>query len=158
MRHPEVHRGETVETLHGEEVADPYRWLEEADSPETAAFVAAQNAHAEPLLAALPGRAAFRELTSSLLTAPTRGCPWTRGDRVLAWHSDGQNQPVLVVADSVDDLEEGRVLLDPNTLSPDGTVAVTVASVSPDGALLAYGVSDGGSDWRTVRVRDVATG
>ena len=158
MRHPEVHRGETVETLHGEEVADPYRWLEEADSPETAAFVAAQNAHAEPLLAALPGRAAFRELTSSLLTAPTRGCPWTRGDRVLAWHSDGQNQPVLVVADSVDDLEEGRVLLDPNTLSPDGTVAVTVASVSPDGALLAYGVSDGGSDWRTIRVRDVATG
>lgn len=158
MRHPEVHRGETVETLHGEPVADPYRWLEEADSPETAAFVAAQNAHAEPQLAALPGRREFRELTTALLTAPTRGCPWSRGGRVLAWHSDGQNQPVLVVADSVDGLEEGRVLLDPNTLSPDGTVAVTVASVSPDGALLAYGVSDGGSDWRTVRVRDVATG
>ncbi len=158
MRYPEVKRDGTVEQVHGEAIADPYRWLEDGDSAETRAFIEAQNAFAEPILAALPARAAFRERLTALLKAPTRGCPWIRGGRVFAWHSDGQNQPVLVTAGSVDELEGARVLLDPNALSDDGTVAVTVASVSPDGALLAYGVADGGSDWRTIRVRDVATG
>ncbi|WP_306231288.1 prolyl oligopeptidase family serine peptidase [Agrococcus beijingensis] len=163
MRYPEVHRDDTVETIHGEAIADPYRWLEDGDSAETRAFIEAQNAFAEPILAALPAREAFRERVTALLTAPTRGCPWQRGGRVFAWHSDGQNQPVLVTAESVDELEGAgaagpSVLLDPNALSPDGTVAVTAASVSPDGALLAYGLADGGSDWRTIRVRDVATG
>ncbi|MGC5077922.1 prolyl oligopeptidase family serine peptidase [Agrococcus sp. DT81.2] len=163
MRYPEVRRDGTVETIHGEAIADPYRWLEDGESAETRAFIDAQNAFAEPVLAALPAREAFRERVSALLTAPTRGCPWVRGDRVFAWHSDGQNQPVLVTADSVDELDDAsapgtRVLLDPNLLSDDGTVAVTMASVSPDGALLAYGAADGGSDWRTIRIRDVATG
>ncbi|MCH1883821.1 prolyl oligopeptidase family serine peptidase [Agrococcus sp. ARC_14] len=163
MRYPEVRRDDTVETIHGEEVADPYRWLEDGDSAETRAFIEAQNAFAEPVLAQLPARAAFRERLTALLEAPTRGCPWVRGGRAFAWHSDGQNQPVLVVADSVDGLEGSgdaapRVLLDPNVLSADGTVAVTMASVSPDGALLAYGAADGGSDWRTIRIRDIATG
>ncbi|WP_425844362.1 prolyl oligopeptidase family serine peptidase [Agrococcus sp. TSP3-2-1] len=163
MRYPEVSRDGTVETIHGEAIADPYRWLEDGDSAETRAFIEAQNAFAEPILAALPAREAFRERVAALLTAPTRGCPWERGGRVFAWHGGEQNQPVLVVADSVDGLEGAgadgpRVLLDPNELSADGTVAVNVASVSPDGALLAYGVSDGGSDWCTIRVRDVATG
>ncbi|SDS38880.1 prolyl oligopeptidase family serine peptidase [Agrococcus carbonis] len=158
MRYPEVRRDGTVETIHGEAIADPYRWLEDGESDQTRAFIEAQNAFAEPILAQLPARAAFRERLTALLTAPTRGCPWVRGGRVFAWHRDGQNQPVLVVADSVDELEGARVLLDPNALSADGTVAVTMASVSPDGALLAYGAADGGSDWRTIRVRDVATG
>ncbi|WP_072312956.1 prolyl oligopeptidase family serine peptidase [Agrococcus sp. Marseille-P2731] len=163
MRYPEVRRDKTVELVHGEAIADPYRWLEDGDSAETRAFIEAQNAFAEPVLAALPARAAFRDRLTALLEAPTRGCPWMRGGRVFAWHSDGQNQPVLVVADSVDGLEgtgaeQPRVLLDPNALSADGTVAVTMASVSPDGRLLAYGAADGGSDWRTIRIRDVATG
>ncbi|GAA2174256.1 prolyl oligopeptidase family protein [Agrococcus versicolor] len=156
--YPAVRRDQTVDELHGRTIADPYRWLEDADSPETAAFVAAQNAFAEPILAALPARDAFRERVTALLTAPTRGCPFERGGRVFAWRNDGQNQDVLVVADSVDELEGGRVLLDANALSADGTVSVTAASVSPDGQLLAYGVADGGSDWRTLRVRDVVTG
>lgn len=158
MRYPEVSRDDTVETIHGQEVADPYRWLEDGASAETRAFIEAQNAFAEPVLAALPARAAFRERLTALLEAPTRGCPWVRGGRVFAWHSDGQNQPVLVTADSIDELEGGRVLLDPNLLSSDGTVAVTFATVSPDGGLLAYGANDGGSDWRTIRIRDIATG
>ena len=163
MRYPEVRRDETVETIHGEAIADPYRWLEDGESEETRAFIEAQNAFAEPLLAALPSRDEFRERVSALLTAPTRGCPWARGGRVFAWHSDGQNQPVLVTADSVDALDDAsaagtRVLLDPNLLSDDGTVAVTMASVNPEGTLLAYGAADGGSDWRTIRIRDVATG
>ncbi|MFA4841278.1 MAG: hypothetical protein WC580_06195, partial [Agrococcus sp.] len=163
MRYPEVRRDDTVDAVHGEAIADPYRWLEDGESAETRAFIEAQNAFAEPVLAALPAREAFRERVSALLTAPTRGCPSVRGGRVFAWHSDGQNQPVLVTADSVDALDDPdaagtRVLLDPNLLSDDGTVAVTMASVSPDGALLAYGAADGGSDWRTIRIRDVATG
>ncbi|GEK79581.1 prolyl oligopeptidase family serine peptidase [Agrococcus baldri] len=163
MRYPEVPRDDTVETIHGEAVADPYRWLEDGDSARTRAFIEAQNAFAEPFLAALPARAAFRERLTALLEAPTRGCPWVRGGRVFAWHSDGQNQPLLVTADTIDGLDgtgdaAPRVLLDPNALSADGTVAVTMASVSADGALLAYGTADGGSDWRTIRIRDVATG
>lgn len=159
VAYPAVRRDETVvDELHGTRVADPYRWLEDADSPETAAFVAAQNAHAEPILAALPAREAFRARVATLLSAPTRGCPFERGGRIFAWRNDGQNQDVLTVADSVDELEDARVLLDANALSDDGTVSVTAASVSPDGHLLAYGVADGGSDWRTLRVRDVVTG
>ncbi|SDH28250.1 prolyl oligopeptidase Serine peptidase. MEROPS family S09A [Agrococcus jejuensis] len=156
--YPAVRRSETVDELHGVRIADPYRWLEDADSDETAAFVAAQNAFAEPVLAALPARDAFRERVTALLGAPTRGCPFERGGRIFAWRNDGQNQDVLVVADAVDDLEDGRVLLDANALSADGTVSVTAASVSPDGQLLAYGTADGGSDWRTLKVRDVVTG
>ncbi|WP_308491903.1 prolyl oligopeptidase family serine peptidase [Microbacterium terrisoli] len=156
--YPSARRSDVHETLHGEVVADPYRWLEDADAPETQAFVAAQNAHARPALDALSSRTEFLETVTEMLTAPARGCPFEKGGRVFAWHGDGQNQDVLVVADSVDELENGRVLLDPNTLSDDGTSAVTTASVSPDGALLAYGVADGGSDWRTIRVRDVETG
>ena len=109
MRYPEVRRDDTVERIHGEAIADPYRWLEDGDSAETRAFIEAQNAFAEPFLAALPAREAFRERVTALLEAPTRGCPWVRGGRVFAWHSDGQNQPVLVVADSVDEL--GRLVV-----------------------------------------------
>ncbi|WP_347754233.1 prolyl oligopeptidase family serine peptidase [Agrococcus sp. ProA11] len=162
MRYPEVSRHETVEMIHGEAVADPYRWLEDGDSAETRAFIEAQNAFAEPVLAQLPARAVFREQVTALLEAPTRGCPWLRGGRAFAWQSDGENQPLLVVADSIEALDDAgdgpRVLLDPNALSSDGTVAVTMASVSPDGKLLAWGAADGGSDWRTIRIRDVATG
>ena len=141
----------------GEPADDPYRWLE-ADTPEVGDFVRAQNAFAEPILAALPGREWFRETVAGLLGAPTRGCPWRRGDRFFAWQGDGQNQDVLVVADSVAGLEGGRMLLDPNAMSSDGTVAVSASSVSPDGSLVAYCVADGGSDWWTIRIRDVATG
>lgn len=121
-------------------------------------FVVEQNAFSSQILDKLPGRERFHQLTSSLLRAPTRGCPLIRGDRYFAWHNDGTNQDVLVVADSLEELENGRVLIDPNLLSADGTVAVTSAAVSPDGSLVAYATSSGGSDWRTIGIRDVATG
>lgn len=136
---------------------DPYRWLE-GTGPEVTAFVAAQNELAESVLAQLPAREAFRDSVTALLTAPTRGCPFVRGGRYFAWHNDGTNQDVLVTAEDLDGLETGRVLLDPNSFSADGTVAVSAAAVSPDGTLLAYCVSDGGSDWWTIRVREVASG
>lgn len=163
MRYPEVRRDDAIDEFPLPDgsvarIAAPYRWLEDADSDETRAFIEAQNAFAEPILAALPARKAFRERLSVLLSQPTRGVPRQRGGRLFAWHGDGRNQDVLVVADDADGLESARVLLDPNELSSDGTVAVTVSSPSPDGSLLAYGLADGGSDWRTIRVRDVATG
>ncbi|WP_431801376.1 prolyl oligopeptidase family serine peptidase [Microbacterium sp. bgisy203] len=156
---PAARRDDVTETLHGVDVSDPYRWLEDADSAETAAFVAAQNAIAEPYLAGLAGREAYHAEVTDLLAASTRGTPFERGGRVFAWQNDGQNQDLLVTARDIDGLEnDPQVLLDANTLSDDGTRAVTTFSLNQDGSLLAYGVADGGSDWRTLRVRDVATG
>ncbi|MDO4784896.1 MAG: prolyl oligopeptidase family serine peptidase [Propionibacteriaceae bacterium] len=136
---------------------DPYRWLE-GTGPEVAAFVEEQNRLSGSVLATLPARQAFLASVTALLTAPTRGCPFVRGGRYFAWHNDGTNQDVLVTAEDLDGLEPGRVLLDPNSFSADGTVSVGAAAVNPAGTLLAYCVSDGGSDWWTIRVREVASG
>ena len=136
---------------------DPYRWLE-GTGPGVDAFVAAQNELAESVLARLPAREAFRNSVTGLLTAPTRGCPFVRGGRYFAWHNDGTNQDVLVTAENLGGLEHGRVLLDPNSFSADGTISVSAAAVNPAGTLLAYCVSDGGSDWWTIRVREVDSG
>lgn len=160
MRYPPVDRDDTADVLHGALVADPYRYLEDPDADRTRAFVAAQNAVSEPYLAALPSRPAFAALTAALLTAPRCGVPWERGGRYFAVANPGDlEQDRLLVADRLDDLpDRARVLLDPNELSSDGTVALTAARVSPDGRRLAYALSEAGSDWRTVRVRDVADG
>ncbi len=156
--YPHVRRDESVsETFGGREIADPYRWLEDADSDETKAFVEAQNAVSRPILDRLPARARFVESLDVLLSAPTRSVPFERGGQVFAWHNDGQNQPRLVRAPSWEALEEAETILDPNTLSGDGTRAVSVASVNEDATLLAYAIADGGSDWRTIRVLDLTT-
>lgn len=160
LRYPDVARDDVVESLHGVEVADPYRWLEDPDTDRTRAFVAAQNALSRPYLDDLPARAPFLALTTALLTAPRRGVPWERGGRYFVVANPGElDQDQLFWADGLDELLTApRLLLDPNGLSADGTVAMTAARVSPDGVLLAYAVSEAGSDWRTIRVRDVATG
>ncbi|WP_420120696.1 prolyl oligopeptidase family serine peptidase [Nakamurella sp.] len=160
LRYPEVDRDDVVESRHGVEVADPYRWLEDPDAPRTRAFVAAQNALSRPYLDELPARAPLLALTTALLTAPRRGVPWERGGRYFVVANPGElDQDQLFWADDLDGLLTApRLLLDPNGLSADGTVAMTAARVSPDGALLAYAVSEAGSDWRTIRVRDVGSG
>lgn len=161
LTYPPARRSDVVEELHGISVADPYRWLEDPDAPETTAFVAAQNALSSPLLDALPERPVFADLVSRILHAPSVGLPHERSGRTFAWVNDGTtNQDVLVVSDDgapEADLDS-RVLLDPNALDAEGTTAVTGWSVSPDGALLAYAAAEAGSDWRTIRVLDVATG
>ncbi len=160
LRYPDVPRGDVSEVLHGREVADPYRYLEDPEAEWTQHFVAVQNALSEPYLADLPSRAAFLERTSATLTAPRAGVPWERGGRYFRIANPGDlDQDRLLTADSFDELlDGGRVLLDPNEWSADGTAALTSVSVSQDGTLLAYGRSDAGSDWRTVRVLDVGTG
>jgi prolyl oligopeptidase len=158
--YPPADRDAIVDCLHGVAIADPYRYLEDPDGPRTVAFVAAQNAISEPYLADLPGRARFGELATALVTAPRNGVPWERGGRYFVISNPGErNQDLLFTAPSLAALSsEPRILLDPNELSDDGTVALMSASVNDDGTLLAYALSESGSDWLTIRVRDVASG
>jgi prolyl oligopeptidase len=159
LNYPPTAMGSDADDYHGEIVADPYRWLENTSSPETTAWIAAQNILTRTVLsgAGETERSGLTELVTNLADYPRYGVPFERGGRWFQFRNSGlQDQPVLYVLDSPGD--SGQPLLDPNTLSADGTVAVSGAEVSDDGRLLAYSTSAGGSDWQTWRVRDVATG
>lgn len=157
IRYPETRKVDVVDDYHGTRVPDPYRWLEDTNVPETAEWIAAQNAITFQYLASIPEREAIRARLTELWNFPRYGTPYREGGKVFFFKNDGlQNQSVLYVQESLDG--EARVLLDPNRLSEDGTVALSVTAVSPDGRYLAYGVSSGGSDWREFYVRDIATG
>jgi prolyl oligopeptidase len=139
------------------EIRDPYRWLEDPDSPETQAWVAEQNRRSEAFLSAIPQRSEIRERLTALWNYERCGPPSKHGDWVFFSKNSGlQAQAVLYRARSFDGPAE--VLLDPNALSEDGTVALSATSVSEDGRWLAYALSESGSDWMTWRVREVATG
>jgi prolyl oligopeptidase len=155
--YPPTRRDPVVEELHGVRVPDPYRWLEDTESDDTAAWVRAQNEVTFRYLASLPQREPLRRRARALWDHERFSLPFSEGGRTFYFRNDGlQNQAVLQVVDHPG--AEPRVLLDPNTLSADGTVALTVAEASPDGRLLAWGSSSGGSDWQEFRVRDVETG
>jgi prolyl oligopeptidase len=159
LSYPPTAMGPEADDYHGETVADPYRWLENTNAPETAAWIAAQNALTQSVLAGAgeAERAGFTELLTTLADYPRYGVPFERGGRWFQFRNSGlQDQPVLYTMDATED--EGRLLLDPNDLSEDGTVAVSGVSVTSDGTLLAYATSASGSDWQTWRVRDTATG
>jgi prolyl oligopeptidase len=154
---PPTRRGDVVDVLHGESVSDPYRWLEDTYSDETAAWVRAQNAVTAAYLESLPSRATIRQRLTEIWDVTRWTTPYEHGGHwIFTRHDPGADQPVLRVADTPEG--EGRVLLDPNTLSDDGTVALSTWSVSADGTRLAYAVSSAGSDWMTWRVRDIASG
>ncbi|GGO25805.1 prolyl oligopeptidase family serine peptidase [Deinococcus humi] len=154
---PTVRRSDHTDTYHGQVVTDPYRWLEDADSPETRAFVEAQNTRTRRVLGALPERAKLLERLGELWDFPRRSAVWQEGGAFFQLRNSGlQNQFVLYTMDSPTD--EGWVLLDPNALSQDGTVALSGLAVSRDASRLAYAVSQGGSDWQEWRVRDVSSG
>lgn len=155
--YPPARRSDHVDDYHGVLVPDPYRWLEETDAPETRAWIEAESALTEAFLAAVPERAAIRERLTALWDYERFGTPARIGSRyVFAKNSGLQNQSVIYVADALD--ASARVLLDPNLLSEDGTVALAAMSFSDDGRLMAYAVSHSGSDWMTWHVRDVETG
>jgi prolyl oligopeptidase len=155
--YPKVMRGDVVDDYHGTRVADPYRWLEQVDSDLTRAFIAAQNAVTRPLLDGLPRYQALRARLTQLYTYERYGLPERAGANFFFLRNDGkQNQAVLHVSTSPGDL--GRVLIDPTTLRADATVALDDFVPSRDGRLLAYSMSDAGSDWTSWHVRDVATG
>ena len=158
--YPKTRREDLVETLHGQQIADPYRWLEDPDAPEVVDWVERQRAHTEAKLAALPERAWFADVMAQVVARPRAGLPHREGDWYFCFRNDGtQNQDVLYVASSLAELTAGgRVLLDPNGWSADGTDSISLYTVSPDGSRLAYVVSEAGSDWQKMRVLDVASG
>lgn len=157
MKYPETRREAVVDDYFGTKVADPYRWLEDDNAPDTKAWVVAQNKVTRAYLDAIPERGAIKARLTKLWNFERFGVPFKRGSYYFYNRNDGlQNQSVLFVTESLK--ESGRILLDPNTLSKDGTIALSSISASEDGKLLAYAISVGGSDWITWKVRDVASG
>ncbi len=153
---PSVRRENVVDDYHGTQVQDPYRWLEDQDGEEVQEFAAAQNRASRAFLDAIPERAAVRARLAELWNYARYEPPIRRGERWFWWKNDGlQNQAVLYT--SADPKLEGEVLLDPNTLSADGTLAISGLAIAHDGSKIAYGTSQSGSDWRTFHVLDVAS-
>ena len=155
--YPETRKGDVVDVLHGHKIADPYRWLEDSNSKETAAWVEAQNKVTFGFLEKIERRTAIRERLTKLWNYERYGVPSRHGVWTIFSKNNGlQNQAVIYKATSLTATPE--VLLDPNTLSTDGTVALSGLSFSEDGKHLAYAISASGSDWMDWKVRDVATG
>jgi len=157
MQYPKTKMLDVVDDYHGREVKDPYRWLEDTESEETAAWVAAENEVTQKYLQSLPYRAMIRKRLEKAWNYERYGLPRRRGSTYFYMHNDGlQNQNILYKAQSLDAPRE--TLLDPNTFSGDGTIALAGEVPSKDGKLLAYALADGGSDWRTWKIRNVSSG
>ena len=159
LTYPATKRVDLVENQFGTPVADPYRWLENdvRNDSEVASWVAAQNNVTNSFLQTLPGRQALEKRMTELYDYERFGTPQKKGGRYFYAHNSGlQNQAVLFVRDSLNG--EGRVLIDPNPWAKDGATALAEWVPSENGKLLLYSIQDGGTDWRTVKVRDVATG
>ncbi|MEM7352075.1 MAG: prolyl oligopeptidase family serine peptidase [Acidobacteriota bacterium] len=157
LTYPQATRSDHVDTYFGVDVPDPYRWLEDLASPATQEFVASQNALAQPHLEAIARREGIRQRMTELWSYERFGTPKKRGGRYFYETNDGQQeQDVLVVADALD--AEPRVVIDPNPMSDDATISLANWEPSPDGSQVAWGISDGGTDWRIWRIRDVASG
>ncbi len=159
-RFPETRRDDVVEVLHGRTIADPYRWLEDPDSAETAEWVKRQNEFTAAYLESLPDRPWFLDTMQQVMGQPRAGVPFKRAGHYFVTRNDGtQNQDVTYVASSLEELlAGGRVLVDPNTFSDDGTSSLASLTVSGNGQLVAYGVSEAGSDWSTFRLLSLASG
>ncbi|KAA5538762.1 S9 family peptidase [Roseiconus nitratireducens] len=157
LKYPETRTTDVTDDYHGNVVADPYRWLEDTESKETAEWVAAQNRVTEAYLESLPQREPMRKRLEQLWNYERYGLPRPRGEHYFYTHNDGlQNQSVMYIADSLE--AKRRVFIDPNQFSEDGTVALAGTAITDDGKYVAYALADGGSDWRTWKVRDVASG
>jgi prolyl oligopeptidase len=154
---PAARRGDVVEVLHGVEIVDPYRWLEDGETAETRAWVEVQNAATRAALDSVSSRGAIHARLDELLTTGAVGTPEVRGARYFYQRRDGRlDQPLLVMRDGADGPEQ--TLLDPNALSAAGIVALDWWYPSEDGRLLAYGVSEGGTELSTLHLLDVERG
>ncbi|OYD90784.1 S9 family peptidase [Nostoc sp. 'Peltigera membranacea cyanobiont' 210A] len=157
LTYPTSHKSNQADNYHGTLVADPYRWLEDPDSEETRTWIEAQNQITFGYLSEIPAREKIKQRLTKLWDYEKYGIPFKEGERYFYFKNDGlQNQSVLYTLKTLDD--QPQVLLDPNKLSEDGTVALSGLSISEDGKLLAYGLSSSGSDWQEWKVRDVETG
>lgn len=152
---------DVVDNFHGTPVADPFRWLENPDDQNTKAFIQEQNQSTFAYLHALPVRDNLRNRLETLWNFPRRQSPGRAGAAYYWSKSDGlQNQPVLYLQPTLDadGDEEARVLIDPNTMNAAGTAELANFSFTKDGRYVAYAISENGSDWQVVRVRDTQTG
>ncbi|NEP59379.1 MAG: S9 family peptidase [Symploca sp. SIO2G7] len=157
LNYPSSHKVEQVDIYHGVAVKDPYRWLEAPDTEESKAWITAQNKVTFSYLQDISAREEIKQRLTQLWDYEKYSIPWKKGDRYFYFKNEGlQNQDVLYTLTSLDG--EPQVLLDPNQLSSDGTVALSGIEISEDGKLIAYGLSNSGSDWQEWQVRNVATG
>ena len=157
VKYPETKKCDTVDNYFGTAVPDPYRWLEDDYSEETANWVKAQNAVTQNYLSQIRYRDQMKQHLQDILNYPKEGAPWKKGDRYFFYRNDGlQNQSVLYYKNTLDG--EPVELLDPNKLSDDGTVALSTLDISDDGNYLGYAISRNGSDWQEIFVKNIATG
>jgi prolyl oligopeptidase len=157
IRYPPAREDDVVEIVHGESIADPYRWMEDLESPQLAAWIAAQNAVTSRYLALLPLRDALARRIGELWNYAKTTLPVVRAGRIFYQKNRGlEKQAAIYMRDGFDD--PPQLILDPNALSADGATALMAFAPSPDARLLAYTLSDAGADWQTIHVRDLATG
>ncbi|WP_448266535.1 prolyl oligopeptidase family serine peptidase [Nostoc sp. DSM 114159] len=157
LSYPTSHKSNQADNYHGTLVADPYRWLEDPDSEETRTWIEAQNQVTFGYLSEIPAREKIKQRLTKLWDYEKYGIPFKEGESYFYFKNDGlQNQSVFYTLKTLDD--QPKVLLDPNKLSEDGTVALSGLSISEDGKLLAYGLSSSGSDWQEWKVRNIETG
>ena len=157
LTYPIARKIEQIDDYHGTQVEDAYRWLEDADAEETKVWVEAQNQVTFEYLNEITVRETIKQRLTQLWDYEKYGIPFKEGDRYFYFKNDGlQNQSVLYTLTSLD--AEAKVLLDPNTLSEDGTVALSGIAITEDGNRMAYGLSSSGSDWQEWKVRNVETG
>ena len=157
--YPKTKTVEQVDDFHGARVEDPYRWLEDdvRTSKDVADWVAAENKVTFDFLKSIPQRESIQKRMTELWNYEKIGAPFKRGGRYFFSRNDGlQNQNVLFKQVTLD--SEATVLLDPNTWSKDGTVALSGSAFSDDGRYVAYGIQDAGSDWNTWKIMEIETG
>ncbi|XP_055383849.1 prolyl endopeptidase-like [Condylostylus longicornis] len=155
--YPIAPKSKTVDNFHGTEITDLYRSLEDPDSEITKDYVEQQNKISQPFLEDCPEWKKFNEKITKLWNYPKYTCPWREGDNYYFFKNDGlQNQSVLFKLKNLND-PDPRVFLDPNQLSEDGTVALSTTAFSDDGKIFAYGLSESGSDWIKIKIKDVET-
>ncbi|HEY6121085.1 MAG TPA: prolyl oligopeptidase family serine peptidase [Pyrinomonadaceae bacterium] len=157
IKYPNTKKIDQVDDYHGVKVADPYRWLEDLDSPDTTRWVEEENSLAFSFLNEIPARKTLKDRLTKLWNYEKFGVPFKEGNRYFYSRNSGlQNQSVIYTVTAL--TAQPRVLLDPNTLSTDGTVALSGEAVSDNGKLMAYSLSASGSDWQEWKVRDIETG
>jgi len=157
LKYPTPRKDGTVDDFAGTKVADPYRWMESLDAKEVADWVAASNGVTEPYLQSLPLREHFKKRLTELWNYPRTGVPAVEGGKLFYARNTGlQKQAPVFMRAGVS--AEPSMVIDPNVISADGSLSLSEWSPSPDGKLFAYGLSEGGADWRTVHVRDLTDG
>ena len=156
VKYPDTRTESVVDNYHGTLVADPYRWLEIDTAAEVEAWVKLQNEVTFGYLEKIPYREALKNRITELINYPRYSAPIKAGDFYLFYKNDGlQNQPVVYIQKGLNG--EPEVFIDPNQLSADGTVSISLLEISPDDRYVAYAQSEAGSDWQQIRVMEIAT-